>query len=286
MRHRILCLLLIASAIPMYAQGPIDGYLKGKGVLDLAPSFSINRAKQFEGGDGRLYDLPYRGSMLSLFAEYGLTKRIDVVATGAIVFTESQSGLQDGGVFLKYRPLYTTIGEGRLGLLLSAGASFPLSNYAATASGALGQKAVFIPGRLVLQYEWSGWFANLTYGYHLRLDEPAAVDVARIQQQRPAYVAPEPPDVSSWLFKTGFAARHFYIDAWVERQDARGGTDYVPDLPDLPQAYGVSFTHAGGTLYYSESGKNGVFLGGAYIFSGRNTGRLFRLSFGAVFKII
>lgn len=270
-----------------FAQGPLDGYLKGKGVLDLAPSFSVMSARQLDGAPGQTYALPYRGNMLSLFAEYGLTARIDVVATGAYVFTSARSGLQDGGVFVKYSPWqWEGASKGKFRLLLGTGAAFPLANYEPGVTGALGQKAVLLPLRLIAQYE-SPWgpFINLSGGYNRRFDRPATNDIARIRQQRPDYEAPRPPSSATALLKIGLPARHYYIDAWIERQQSFGGVDYVPDLPDLPQVYGVSYTQAGGTLFYSEHGGSGFYFSGAYIFQGRNVSRILRVTGGIVIRI-
>ncbi len=268
------------------AQGPLDGYLKGKGVLDLAPAFSFNSARSFDGAAGQNFAVPYRGSLLSLFAEYGLSRRVDLVGTAAYVFTSSQSGLQDGGFFVKYRPVYRDWGRaGRLGALLAGGLSFPLSNYEPTVSGALGQKALVLPARLILQWESAfGLFLNLTAGYNWRFDRLRADDIARVRQNRPDYQPVTPADFSTVLFKIGFPAARYYLDAWLERQHTVGGNDYVPDLPDLPQAYGVSYTQVGGTAYFSETGKNGFFVSGGYILGGRNTSRMLRLSIGLVIK--
>jgi len=54
---------------------------------------------------------------------------------------------------------------------------------------------------------------------------------------------------------------------------------------DLPQACGVSYTQVGGTIYYSEDSRVGVFLSTGYILGGRNTSRLFRLTGGLVVKL-
>lgn len=282
----ILLFLSLLSAHFLSGQGPLDGFLKGKGVLDLAPSFSFNSAGDFAGANGQNFEVPYRGSLLSVFAEYGLSQRLDLVGTAAYVFTSSQSGLQDGSLLVKYRPVYLDWGSsGRLGALLGAGLSFPLSNYEPTVSGALGQKAVVAPVRLILQWESPiGLFVNLTGGYNWRLDRLREPDIAAVRQARPDYQPIEPADFSTLLFKIGFPAAHFYLDAWLERQYTIGGNDYVPDLPDLPQAYGVSYTQVGGTVFYSESGKNGFFLSGGYILGGRNTSRMLRVTAGLVFK--
>lgn len=284
MRYFLLLCLLSGQ---LYAQGPLDGYMKGKGVLDLAPSFSFNRAESFEGAAGQSYAEPYKGQMLSLFAEYGLSSRLDLVATAAAVFTPLQSGLQDGGLFVKYRPLYAPMGKaGKLGLVLGAGAAFPIGAYEPTATGALGQRAVTLPGRLILQWETPiGLFLNLTGGHHFRVDKLREADVRRIRQDRPDYEPVAPQDFSTLLVKIGFPAKHYYLDGWVEWQHTSGGADYVPNVPDLAQAYGVSYTQVGGTAYYSDNGRTGFFLSGGYILNGRNTSRILRLTFGMVFKM-
>lgn len=269
------------------AQGPLDGYLKGKGNLDLAPSFSINTADKFAGASGVRYAESYKGQLFSLFAAYGLTDKFDLLATAAAVFTPIQSGLQDGGLFVKYRPVYTTVGKaGKLGVLLGAGATFPLSNYAPVSTGALGQRAVTVPAKLLVQWESPiGLFVNLTGGYHFRLDDLKEADIALIRQQRPTYQPIKPRNFSTVLIKLGFPAKHFYLDAWAEWQYTSGGADFVQNLPDLPQAYGVSYTQLGGTAYYSDSGRTGFYLSGGYILSGRNTSLIQRITFGMVFKI-
>ncbi|MCB9333160.1 MAG: hypothetical protein H6574_18995 [Lewinellaceae bacterium] len=279
-------LLCVLITIDIAAQGPLDGYLKGKGVLDLAPSISFNSAKSIAGAGGQTFDVGYKGSLLGLFAEYGLSERIDVVGTAAYVFTSSQSGLQDGGLFLKYRPVYTQLaGAGRLGLLVASGLGFPLADYEPTSSGALGQRAVILPARLILQWEMPiGLFFNLTGGYNWRFDRLREQDVAAVRKERPDYQPTQPADFSTVLFKLGFPSARFYLDTWLEWQHTHGGNDYVPGIPDLPQAFGVSFTQIGGTVYYSETGKSGFYLSSGYILGGRNVSRILRLTAGMVFK--
>lgn len=269
------------------AQGPLDGYLKGKGVLDLAPSFSFNSARKFDGANNQTFDTPYRGSLLSLFGEYGVSEKFDLVATASVAFTENQSGLQDGGLYVKYRPFYEELGKtGRLGVLFATGASFPLSDYEPTATGALGQKAVSVPARLIVQWETPlGIFFNLSGGYNWRLDDLQEDDIATIRRVRPDYQPTKPQDFSTILFKVGLPTKHYYLDAWVERQFTSGGADYVVNLVDLPQAYGVSYTQVGGTAFYSETGKNGFYLSSGYILGGRNTSRILRMTVGMVIKI-
>jgi hypothetical protein len=279
--------IFVLSVVTLGAQGPLDGYLKGKGVLDLAPSFSFLSARQFNGAPGETYDLPYRGNLFSLFAEYGLTERLDVVATVPYIFTSTQSGFQDGDLYLKYRPVYKALPDaGKIAMLIGAGYSFPLSDYQPVAEGALGQRAQQLPARLIVQWESPfGLFINATGGYTWRFDRFKAEDVALVRQTRPDFQPAQPSHFATFLFRVGFPAAHYYLDAWVERRQTRGGTNYQPNVPDLPQAYGVSYTQIGGTAYYSENGKTGFILSGAYIPSGRNVSKMLRLTVGMVVKL-
>jgi hypothetical protein len=279
-------IFLLLFPVLLGAQGPLDGYLKGKGVLDFAPSFSFNQSSAFFGAQGQVFDEPYTGQSLSLFAEYGLSKSVDLVATAAAVFTRTQSGLQDGGLFLKFRPLYVPVGSmGKMAGLLGTGITFPMADYEPTATGAIGQKAVTLPFKFIAQWETPlGLFLNFTGAYHLRLDELSKSDVAFILMQRPDFQPVSPHNFSTYLFKIGFPARHFYLDAWWERQLTKGGNDYVNGLPDLAQSFGVSYQQIGGTIYYSDNGRSGFFVSGAYIYSGRNVSKIRRLTFGTVLK--
>ena len=268
-------------------QGAVDGYLKGKGNLDVATSFSGNSAERFLGSSGNVYDLKYKGSLLSLFAELGLSDNFDLVAVGAVVFTPSLSGFQDGAIYAKYRLGIWEVKKGyRLHVISALGASFPLSNYKPTANGALGTKAITVQPRFILQLETPpGFFVNLTGGYNWRLDEPSKADILEVQNTRPDFQPGSPSNFTTYMVKFGFPAAHYYLDTWFEWQTTNGGSNYVPDLTDLPQLYGVSYKQVGGTAYYSDSGKNGFYLSAGYILGGRNVSQIFRITGGYVFKL-
>ena len=288
-RFKILLAPVIATyAVILSAQGPLDGYMKGKGHLDLAPSFSFMSAKVFEGAQQEQYNIPYNGNLLSLFAAYGITDRFDAVASIPYVFTSNQSGLQDGGLYVKYRILKAEVqGKGRWSVIAGTGVSAPLSDYEPIAAGALGQRAVVVPGKIIVQWDtpW-GPFLHLTGGYNWRLDDYSEADLNRVRSTRPDYTPPAVPSYASWLVKAGLPLQGFYADIWCEWQQTNpdDGANFAPGVTDLAQAYGVSYTQVGGTVYFSETGKRGVFLSGGKILRGRNVSRILRLTGGMVFK--
>lgn len=286
-RLSLVALVFVIVHCALCAQGPLDGYLKGKGVLDLAPSFSFLSGNTFVGAADDRYDLPWRGSMLGLFGEYGLSERLDIVATGAYIFTADNSGLQDGSLHVKYRSFYREREKGeRIGVLLATGVQFPLARYEILNAGALGQRALVAPIALMGQWETApGIFFHVQAAYNHRFDRLREEDIAVVRRQRPNYEPVAPASFYTALFRVGFPARRFYTDAWIQIQHTPGGADYAPNVSDLPQAYGVSFTQIGGVLYYSENGSNGFLVSFGKIIDGRNVNLMGRVTLGAVFKI-
>ena len=159
----LLTVTLLAAASAA-AQGPIDGYLRGRGRGVVAASASAMSGRSFVGGDGVRYALPFRGQLLGLFGAYGLTDRLDVVASVPFVITDRDAGLQDGALLVKGRvlraPFGKTAGARHVDVLAALGAQAPLSRYAVVAAGAIGQRAALVQPRLVTQANVPGFFAS------------------------------------------------------------------------------------------------------------------------------
>lgn len=285
------CLVIFAfclSPFDLFGQGPLDGYLKGKGNLHLAASLSNSQATTYFGAPGTRHDLPFKGNLLQIFAAYGLAKNLDLVATLPFAFHENERGFQDGGLYLKFRPFHKPLFGGKIGAIIGSGLSFPLSKYDVAVAGALGQRAVEWPVKAIFQFETKlGLFLNLTGGWHARLDQISAADVAAVRKLRPDFEPVEPADFTTFLVKIGFPAKHYYLDGWFEWRQTRGGggSDYQPGVVDLPQSFGVNYRQAGGTFYYSDGGRSGFFISAAQVFSGRNVSKIRRLTGGMVFKM-
>ncbi len=282
----LLLLLIGLWSTKAIAQGPIDGYLKGKGEADIALGFSVTGAEEFIGGDGQQYDLPFRGQLLSLFAAYGLTEGVDLIASIPYVITSSSSGLQDGALFVKGRLLKLPLAENQhLDILGAAGISTPLSQYEVVAAGAIGQRAQVVQPRLIAQYNRPGFFASTVLGYNYRFDELDLQRLEEIQRTRPGYRPEQPQDYLTGLLRLGIPTSTFYADVWLEVQRTLGGSDYVPDVEELPQPYDVDYQQVGGTVYYSEGSNFGFAASGAAFLGGRNTSKLWRISATLIYKV-
>ena len=281
---------LSLASVAGSAQGPVDGYMKPKGDLDVALGLSLTGATNFIGGDGAMVRQEFRGRLLGLYAAYGVTDDLDVVASAPYVITATTNGLQDGGVYAKYRVWSKPVGAedkrvGTLDVIAAAGVQVPLSDYEVVANGAIGQRARLVQPRLVTQWNGKGYFVSAIAGYNYRFDGLDTQELARIQETRPGYRPEQPADQLVGLFRAGIPGRRFYVDAWLELQRTLGGEDFTQGVEELVQAYRVDYNQVGGTLYYSESEHWGFAAGAARVIGGRNTSEFWRLTGTVVWKM-
>ena len=281
--------LLLAPAVGS-GQGPIDGYVKEKGALDVALGMSLTGATDFVGGDGATVRQEFRGRLLGLYAAYGVTDDFDVIASVPYVITATTHGLQDGGVYGKYRLLSKPFGPederaGTLDVIAAAGVQVPLSDYEVVASGAIGQRARLVQPRLVTQWNGRGYFVSAVAGYNYRFDGLDPQELARIQETRPGYRPEQPADQITGLLRAGVPGRRFYVDGWLEVQRTLGGEDFTAGVEELVQAYRVDYDQVGGTLYYSESDHWGFAASAARVIGGRNTSAFWRMTGTVVWRM-
>ena len=279
--------LLFLLTFPCRAQGIIDGYMRGAGNTTVALSYSHESYSTYFVGNRPSTNTAF-GTIttrsLNLYAAAGLTDYLDVIvalpyisATPSMGTLASQQGLQDVSLYLKARPYQVDIGKlGKLSTILAAGVSTPVSDYIADFPVAVGHQSTQLDGRAVVHYQTPfGGFATVQGGYIRR----SSVNIDRFD----ALVAV--PDVWDWSAKVGFGSRHVYLDAWLNRQIARSGTDIGPGVPFPGNA--VSYTRVGYTLYapIPKVPQVGVSFGMGFTLNGTNIGKATRYSVGLVYKL-
>ena len=283
-------LLVFGFAVAGVAQGPIDGYMKRRGELDAALGLSLTGADKFVGGDGERYDFPFQARLLGGFAAYGITDRLNVVASLPFVITDEEAGLQDGALFLKallqrFELATSTDAPLTLDLMGALGLQVPLSNYEIVATGAIGQRAQLVQPRLLAQLNGRGYFASVLAGYNYRFDGLDTEALARIQRTRPGYQPEQPSDFVNLLVRAGIPTAKVYVDVWVELQRTLGGQDFQEGVEELPQPYQVDYQQIGGTFYYSESAHWGFAASAAAVVGGRNTSLTRRITATLIYKL-
>lgn len=255
--RRLLITFLWLNLTLTYAQGPIDGFYKGKNKLDVAVSGGFQTAKTYVGSNGAF---SYKRSLGqgSLFAEYGITNSFDAIATLPYV----GSNLQDFGIYLKKR-LLKLKGETHQ-FSLAGGFNGPASNYATQSGLAIGQQAQQLIGKLVYQVGLpKGFYLQCQGGYNHNFD----------------------PVPSSYVYSGKFiyGSDKWYFDFWLANQTGLGDKYYPQFNADFRQL-NVSFTQIGGTIYRSFNSRFGAFFNFSQIVQGKGTFLTKSANAGFVYK--
>lgn len=256
-------LILIASGREILAQGPVTGFMPGRKNTDIALAYSVDSYSTYLFGEERR-DQSVTTRSAALFLERGFSDSFSLVLNVPYLWIDEENrGLQDGQVFIKYRNQYKEYPLGNLSLITAVGLSFPFSSYPKDTETPIGEGAAVFQGRFLIQYNFdSGLFFHLQSGFNFRFIPEAQ---------------------SSWpvLFRTGFGAPRFYVEAWLELlRTFNAGID-----TQILGGAGSNWVKAGGTIYIPIIQQLGVFVGGSRIFSGRNIGLSNRINAGLVVKM-
>lgn len=243
------------------AQGTIDGFLKGKNTLDLALSGSYQTATEYFGNAGK-FNYERKLVMVGVFAEYGISEKLDVVAT--IPFIADK--LQDGGLYAKYKMAELSVFGQKLSIIPAAGVTSPLSRYVTQSGQAIGQQATQFHGHIVFQTTLpAGFYWQIQGAYHHALNP-----------------VPSSYTLSSKLMYT---FKKLYVDFWYEYQKGLGSITYPMSGVDF-RTLTVDYQRIGGVVF-TNVGKNwGVFLNASYVLDGLDTFQSTTLSAGLTKKII
>lgn len=268
------------------AQSMVDGFMRGKGNLNTAVSYSFESYDSYYIGDS-IVSNPNLGTIstqsIGVYVAGGITDYLDVVVSLPYVsakadqgYWSSQRGFQDLSIYVKGRALkkdFGTIGE--LSVMAAAGLSVPISDYIPNAPVAIGHHSTNFDGRLILQHRLPvGVFVMAQGGYikknNVTLDTEVEVSV---------------PDAWDYVAKVGGTYKIFYADAWINIRDARSGTNIGQGVPFPSNA--ISYTRVGFNLY---SGipviKNfGVSFSMGFTLSGENVGKATRYSGALIYNV-
>lgn len=268
MQKIIAALSLIITVTTSYSQGLLDGYMKGKGNADVALSASFESGSDFFVEEGTT-SLSRSISSVNLFAAYGITDWLDVVASLPYISNEGkESGIQDANLFLRLKVAEVNINSVKARFMLGAGYQLPVTDYETQSAFAIGQQGESKEVRGIVQLEKGSYFILLKGGYSFR-NNPVT-------------------DALPLVAKVGIAKEKYYADLFVDYLEADGGTNYIPGIPlsGQPsfQELGVSFLRIGGNYYRPFTPTIGGVVGAAYTLDGRNIGKTFRVSAGVVAK--
>jgi hypothetical protein len=245
---------------PLKAQGPIDGFLKGKRTLDLAFSGGFQQAETYIGANGP-FAFSRRFGQGSFFAEYGLFERLDIVASIPFV----GESLQDGSFFAKGKVF--SLWKKRIDFICALGASFPMANYPTELGQSIGQRATQLQSKLVAQIALpKGLYFQIQGGYNRALDPV--------------------PNALLLSSKIMWTPGKWYLDAWVNKQNGEGNKFYKGSIPiNTFRELTVNYTQVGGTVYRTINSSFGAFINGSKIIAGKGTFITSALGLGFTYKM-
>ena len=262
MRYIIALCLGFISLTSVWSQGPLSGFLTGRGKTDLAINYASDSYDDYFFGDEKRA-ASTQTQFVSLYLEHGFTDTLSLVATLPYMWTDPENpSLQDATIFLKYRNQYQEFQEGALSFVTGVGLSFPVGNYQLDVERPIGNRSTVFQGRIISQYNFfNGLFFHLQGGVDFR-------------------VTPDSQIAIPLLFRTGWGTSKIYGEAWVEW---RNTFDAVADT-QVGGGSGSDWLRVGATLYYPIVQNIGVTAAIAQFINGRNIGLSTMYSFGVVYR--
>ena len=292
-----ICLITLYPASTGFAQGLVDGFMKGQRKASFAVTYAQESYDNYYVGTTEIHN-PNLGTVttqsLNLNGSYGLGYDLDLVVAAPYVRAEAsagywqkQEGFQDISAALRWEAFDYKIGSARLSWLFAVGYSLPLQNYVIDSPVAIGHGSRSLDGRTLLHFKAGAFFLTGQLGYIRR----GQVTLDRVvNYYDPSNLNPNSgstvnvPDVTDFVVRGGVAAKHFYVDGWVQRQTPYNkGTDIGPGIPFPTNA--VGFTRTGINVYLPVVKKFGLNAGYSTTLSGRNVGKATRFSGGVVIGI-
>ncbi len=278
-------LLILFSATNLTAQGLLDGFMRGKGNLVTALSYSNESYDSYFVGDTKTKN-PNLGTIktnsLGVFVAGGVTDYLDVILSAPYISTKATQGFfsnqkdfQDVSFFVKAKFLELNFeNNSDLSLMAAGGIIAPLSDYIADSPVSIGNQSTQVDGRMIVQYRFpKGIFVAAQTGYIKR----GNVDIDRGLEV-------SVPDAWDYILRLGGSFKRLYADAWLQHQNSRNGTNIGPGVP-FP-SNDIDFTRIGFTLYHPipKFENFGVAFGGGFTLSGTNIGKSNRFSVSLIYN--
>ena len=299
MTKRILTLtpLLLLWYPRLHGQTIDDGIMMGKRLLcagymytnDSWNEYWEGKLKRTSGNIGTLTTQSHQ-----LFANYGVTNRLNVIAHIPHVRTEAsdgvlagQRGWQDATMAVKYKFLDTPITEvGSFRAIAVVSAATPMTNYTPDflpVSIGLGSRraAARVTGHFRAR---KGWFLNATSAYTWRdgvkLDRPYFYTNGRLTFSDRVQM----PSVFDYALSSGYIRRDLVLSASFSRQRTQGGGDIRrQDMPFVSNRMNFSRAGVWAKVPLPRHEDISLVAGYSYVLNGRNVGQSSAFTIGVMY---
>lgn len=277
---------LAGLAAPLRAQTIDDGIMMEGKSLFAGNLYAVERWDQYWEGtlkreNGNIGTVTTRTN--TWFANYGITDRLNVLATVPYVWTrpsqgvlQHMQGFQDITIAGKYNVLKAASPIGVIRAIAVGSAGIPLTDYTPDFQPlSIGSGSRRVAGRLTLNVQSApGWFVNGSTAYTWR---------AKVTLDRPYYYTDgrlvlsdevDMPNVLDYVLSAGYLKRGLMASFAFSQQRTLGGGDIRrQDMPFVSNR--MNFSKVGGMAMYTLPKLRGLAVQGSYTHTidGRNVGQ-------------
>lgn len=284
--------LFMLISIHGRAQSPTDGFTMSKGEICLVTDYGQTKWNEYWEGTRLRENLnlgTFNARMIMPMAGYGLTDKLNVFAGLPHISTSSTAGQmtgmkgwQDLSFAAKYKLIKKKHEQGTFYTFLTAGFSFPVSDYVPDfLPYSIGLGASTINGRVIVHYEHkSKFFTTFQTGYTLKSN--IRTDRQSYYNERQVNSSEMPvPDVWDGAFRAGFNNKRFRADVDYNWSTSTSGSDIRRnDMPYPFNKMDAQWIGISGLLWVP--GVEGLALHAAadQVVGGRNVGKAFTWTAG------
>lgn len=220
--------------------------------------------------------------MLMYMPNYGITSKLNVMASVPYVWTKASEGtlhglkgFQDLSVVVKWKPLTTTVGKNRFSLFAIGGFSTPLSNYVIDfLPMSIGLGSTNLTARGMIDYRRGRFTVTGSAAYiwrsNVKLDKDSYYDTE-------LHITNEikMPNVAQYQLRTGYRGRYLIAEALLSNVTTLGGYDITKNNGQLYSNLRMNATMVGASIKYTLKSFThlSAVAGGNYTVAGRNVGQ-------------
>jgi hypothetical protein len=289
---------LVLPATPVRAQTVDDGIMIDAKSLFTGYVFSYDQWDEYWEGalkreNGNIGTLTTQTS--AWFVNYGVTRRLNVMATLPYVGTrasqgvlQNMQGLQDIGLAAKYQLFSLSSPVGLIRTFAAGSAGLPMTDYTPDFYPlSIGSNSRRVSGRFTANVQTKpGWFANASTAYTWRAD---------VTLDRPYYFTDgklfltsevDMPNVFDYTLSGGYLRRGLMATASYSQQRTLGGGDIRrQDMPFVSNR--MNFDRIGGMVMWSLPKLRALSVQGAYAYTlrGRNVGQASTVTGGVMYTL-
>jgi hypothetical protein len=294
---RLLIALIMCNIVGLNstsAQTEQDALMMGKNKLCVAAMFGYNSWSDYwEGTHKRNNENIGRLSTKSfmLMLNYGVTKNLNLLASLPYVTTDANrgtlaglKGMQDFGLYIKYKPLKKQFGKQNISLFAVGGYAAPTNKYNVEfLPMSIGLGSQVLSARLIGDIQRDKIYATVSAAYmhrsNVELDRSAYYTDRQINSNEVKM-----PDAGNFQLSAGYRTKLLIASGFIDNTTTFGGFDIRKnDMPFVSNQMNSTRTGVEAKYYLPKHEAFGIHANVWHVLSGRNVGQATGFMAGLVY---